>query len=134
MVEKARPSNAQGASMGKHEMGPAERKDLDAINRVFAKFFNGIRVSDSPDGPQSERRNKYLYWETADQWMFCYTPWKDDDGWYYAFTYKPFGKGSRSGDPSQWRLIDKVRFRKRRSAEARTVKRYIKRTKMLRDK
>lgn len=136
-VGKARPWNARSASMTEHEMTEAERKARDAANRVFTDFFNNLVADYFPAPPREGRRkNKYIYWQTPDQWMFCYTPWKDRDGWYYAFTYKPVGKGSRNGNAREWRMVkgSKVRLRKRKLAMKRALNRYYKRKKMLEEK
>ncbi len=57
--------------------------------------------------------------------LYCWTPWKATNGWYYAWTYKPYGKGSRSGNPTRWRAVDKSRYRKRKLATRAAYRRYI---------
>src|SRR5690349_15678157 len=49
--------------------------------------------------------------------MFCYTPHADKDGNYWCFTYRPFGKGSRSGTARQWKLMSLVRCARRKIAD-----------------
>lgn len=45
-------------------------------------------------------------------------------GWFYSFTYKPVGKGARTGKATEWRLDNKSkrRHRKRKDAKARALK------------
>lgn len=45
-------------------------------------------------------------------------------GWYYSFTYRPIGPGSRSNRATTWRLYEEgmVRHRKRKDAKARALK------------
>lgn len=53
--------------------------------------------------------NLYLYFTGKSGAMYCYTPHKDVDGYYYVWTYAPRGKGSRSGKPERWVMKQVVR-------------------------
>ncbi len=73
-------------------------------------------------------RNQYLYYEVnkgskKGTWH-CYTPWKDTKGRYWTFTYKPVGKGSRTGKATKFRLVDLVSFKKRKLAHKRALDRF----------
>lgn len=70
-------------------------------------------------------KNQYRYFEHKG-WMFCYTPWSATNGKYYCWTYKPFGEGSRTGNPSKWKMINLIGFRKRKTAKQRAYDRYCK--------
>lgn len=92
-----------------------------ALNRWMAQFFYDV----SPE--QTGRRNhrSYIYWESPDLRMFCYTPWKDRLGNYFTWVMKPVGKGSLSGKPRQWKQVGKrVRSRKRKTARKRARTRF----------
>jgi hypothetical protein len=64
-------------------------------------------------------QNKYLYYRGKSGAQYCYTPHKDTRGYYWCWTYKPRGKGSRSGKPQHWKLTNLVRFSRRNKAKAR---------------
>lgn len=65
------------------------------------------------------RSPRYRYFG-HDGWMYCWTTEKLSDGKYHAFTYKPVGKGARSGEARRWRATGKdVGFRQRNKAKAR---------------
>ena len=70
------------------------------------------------------REPRYIYWE-CDGYMFCWTTEKDRSGKYYAFTYRPYGKGART-NPTRWKLTQKTAFAKRRIAKARAYDRLVK--------
>lgn len=110
-----------------HKMTPAERKALSEINRRLNEYFGG-RLGD-PDYEHGQgRRNKtdYIYWESPDQRMFCYTPWKDANGDYWTWVWKPYGRGSHSGKATKWKRVGKrVRSRKRKTAKKRAHTRYM---------
>lgn len=113
--------------MEDREMTPAERRATDAANRIFADILGDFFPAPPRRGRQ---RRKYHYYQTPDQWRFCYTPWKDVNGDYFTFIYKPYGKGSQSGKAIRWRMKDKVRARTRKTAKARAYKRYQRRLKI----
>lgn len=85
-------------------------------------------------GPKNERiqfrlkpgQRTYRYLEGPRGEMYCWTPHKSTEGWYYAYTMQPYGKGSRSGNPTQWRARQRVRYRKRISCKQTAVRRYLK--------
>lgn len=74
------------------------------------------------------RQAKYRYFEnTKTKEMFCWSVEKVN-GKYAAWNYTPYGKGSRSGSPSKWKLKKRVNFSKRKAAKARAWKRFQKST------
>lgn len=109
--------------MEKHEPTEAERRAVEAANRIFAGLLSEV----FPSGPARTSRNKFLYWETPDQRLYGYTPWKDSNGDYFTLVYKPVGKGSQSGKARRWKLIERVCARTRKTAKARAYKRYQRR-------
>lgn len=116
MVEKARPWNARDATMGEHEMDSAEQKALDSANTILNNMFAGKGTN---------RRTDYICFESPDQRMFCYTPWKDSGGDYWTWVMKPIGKGAKSGNATRWLNVGKAfRSRKRKTAKARAFRRY----------
>lgn len=56
---------------------------------------------------------------------FGWTTERDDKGKFYAFTYAPIGKGSKSGKPTKWKLTHKVAFATRKAARARAESRLM---------
>lgn len=74
-------------------------------------------------------RNLYRYYEDRKtKTQYCTTTVKDIKGWYWTWTYKPIGPGSRSGKAKRFKLVNLVRFRKKKDAIARAEKRYNKAT------
>ena len=55
--------------------------------------------------------------------LYCYTAHADTNGNYWCWTYKPTGKGSRSGQAKRWKLTDLVRCAKRKTAHAKALHR-----------
>lgn len=112
----------------------------EALNRHFAKVFGDIfpsytsfRGLSYDDGTPVQfdlgndgRKKPYRYYAGENKARYCYTPWQDTRGWYWAFTYAPRGKGSRSGDPERLTIVDAVKFRKRKAAKSRARARFEK--------
>jgi len=71
------------------------------------------------------RQPRYRYFEGPHKEMYCWTT-ERVNGKYICFDYIPYGKGSRSGNPTQWKLKNKIKFAKRKVAKARALKRYLK--------
>lgn len=122
--------------MSDHEMSDVERRAMEAANRVYkdllAKYFTPVpNVVISPAGTRIHLKGKashsYRYYESDDGWRFAYTPWKDENGDYFYWTYKPVGRGARSGDPTKWKAINIVSTRKRKTAKEWAYRRYQKR-------
>jgi len=61
----------------------------------------------------------YRYFKGAAGEMFCYTPHADIIGYYWVWTYKPIGKGSRSGKARRFKMTHLIRCAKRRTAKER---------------
>lgn len=106
----------------------------DRLNQRFAELVGDSPSLSSLFGggsfatiPNARNKRSYRYFEHK-QHMYCYTPWKDTDGKYWAWTYKPYGKGSQSGEAKKWRAVQKVSFSKRKLAHKRAEARYIKST------
>lgn len=113
--------------MSEHEMSDAERKALSETNRALNRWMNEKLSRDLDDEmyAHGRKRHDYIYWEAPDQRMFCYTPWKDENGDYWTWVMKPFGKGARSGKATRWKQVGKkVRSRKRKTARKRAYTRY----------
>lgn len=119
----------------------AMQRQNDALNKHFAKVFGDIFPSYTSfrglaydDGTAVQfnlgsdgHKNPYRYYEDENtKARYCYTPWKDTRGFYWAFTYAPRGKGSRSGDPERLTIVDAVKFRKRKAAKSRARARFEK--------
>jgi hypothetical protein len=68
----------------------------------------------------------YRYFEGASGALYCWTVFPCDRGRYYAFTYRPIGRGSRSGKATHWRMVDLVAFARRNRAKARAAERLAK--------
>ena len=102
------------------------------VGQVFGNLCDAV-----PDGKRwvslpgghtaelSDSQRSYRYYRHEGR-MFCYTPWKDTEGWYWAWDYKPIGKGARTGNPSRWKGINPVKFRTRKKAMKRAEDRYSK--------
>jgi hypothetical protein len=65
--------------------------------------------------------HNYLYYTGPRGEMYCYSPHPDTKGNYWVWTYKPIGKGSRSGKPHRWNLSNLVRCAKRKTAKAKAI-------------
>lgn len=105
--------------MPEHEMNEAERMALSKANQALNKWMQAFL------GQDNRGRNDYIYWETPDQRMFCYTPWKDRNGDYFTWVMKPHGRGARSGNAQKWKRVGKVvRSRTRKTARKRALTRY----------
>jgi hypothetical protein len=106
----------------------AEQKALDAANRVYGKFLNDYigylgqtrsgrvrwlnwRTPGNTDVRLMGNQQPFHFWETEDGWQFGYTPWKDVNGDYWYWTWKPVGKGSQSSKATQWKAINVVKTR-----------------------
>lgn len=115
--------------MPEHKMNDVERKAVDDFDRVMNKLLWGLLADDTEHGSvhRGGHRNRrdYLYWETPDQRMFCYSPWKDANGDYFTWVMKPVGRGAKSGDAEHWKRVGKVvRSRTRKTAKKRARARY----------
>jgi hypothetical protein len=124
------------------DMSEADKAKLRKLNagmnailqEHFAEFlpkirgFSGLMDDGKPvEWDLKPGRHLYLFYENKrTKARYCYTPWKDTKGWYWAFTYAPRGKGSRSGDPDRLVVTDAVKFRKRKTAVSRAYARYCK--------
>lgn len=74
------------------------------------------------------REPNYRYFESRldkKQRMFCWTT-ERVNGKFACWTYATYGKGSRSGNATRWKMRGKVLFNKRKDAKARAYKRYLK--------
>jgi hypothetical protein len=125
MAAGTRPLNARGASMDE-----AERKAAREASRILNQFLRKqLAFDEGPEGPEhgrGRRRHHYHYFESPDQRMFCWTPWKDQNGNYWTWVMKPVGRGSRSGKAKFWKRVGKrVRSRTRKTAKKRAHTRYI---------
>ncbi len=102
--------------------------EIPGMADLLKKMTGGMR---GPEGELIEFKLKrdqhsYLYYEGPRGEMYCYTPWKSTLGWYYAYTMQPYGKGSQSGNATQWRARNVVRFRKRNLAKKTALHRLYK--------
>lgn len=102
----------------------------DILPRIpYYRGFGGLTYDDGKPVSWSlkEEQNLYRFWtDEKTGARYCYTPWKDTRGYYWAFTYAPRGKGSRSGDPERLVVIKGVKFRKRKLAKQRAYNRWSK--------
>jgi len=71
------------------------------------------------------RQPNYRYFGDPKGVKYCWST-ERVNGKYLCFDYVPFGKGSRSGNPTQWEPKNRVEFAKRKVAKARAYKRYLK--------
>lgn len=71
------------------------------------------------------RQARYRYYRGPRGEMYCWST-ERIRGKYVCWTYQPYGKGSRSGDPTKWRQRDRVTFSRRKKAKARAYQRYQK--------
>ena len=110
--------------VAQYNPGPAVTKLLnDLMADAYAmRRADGSRIHITV----SRGGNVYRYFEGRNGVMFCWTVRPCDRGLYYAFTYQPVGKGSRSGKAKRWRLVDLVSFRHRNKAKERASARHTK--------
>ena len=89
--------------------------NMETAGRVIVLEFLEYEDGTKARFERQDGRNLYLYYEDQkrpDVW-YCYTPWADTKGWYWAFDKKKDGT---------IRLA--VKFRKRKAAKARAYSRY----------
>lgn len=119
--------------MGENGMTEVSREANEALARIIENSPLRELFTPSFTGPKGERvefslrKNQHVQsWITGPKGeLYCWTPWKATNGWYYAWTYKPYGKGSRSGNPTRYKAVDKSRYRKRKLATRAAYRRYI---------
>jgi hypothetical protein len=119
----------------------AERKAMNEANRLFSNVFakvlaQSLQFDQGPEGPEhgEHRRNRFRYFESPDHRMFCWTPWKDSNGDYWTWVFKPVGRGAKT-KPRQWKRVGKrVRSRTRKTAKKRAHTRYMNWLKYLRNR
>ena len=113
------------------EESQAISEQSEALDQAFAKIFGEVfsdhtqlRGLTQKDGSPvrfnvEAGKNLYRYFAhpTTDK-EYCWTPWKDTNGWYWAFNYVP--KGNRL------LVRDGVKFRKRKAAKQRATDRFNK--------
>lgn len=119
--------NARGASMGETygTRTEAERKALSEINRALNRLLLGDQGPEGPEHGSGRQKYAYRYFESPDHRMFCWTPWKDQNGDYWTWVMKPVGRGAKT-KPRLWKRVGKrVRARKRKTAKKRAHTRYI---------
>ena len=67
-------------------------------------------------------------WRTEDGWLVEYTTSRvrhgSLDGLFACFVYEPYGRGSRSGKPQQWKRAKTERCDTRREAKQRALMHY----------
>lgn len=129
--------------MPDREMSGPERAALDNLNRVFSKLYGDVfglptdipegydRVVTLPGGTNiylKDGQHAYLYYE-HEQWRFCYTPWKDENGHYWSWVYQPIGPGSQSGKAKKWKMTKVLRSSKRKTAQGRAERMWEQRRK-----
>ena len=68
-------------------------------------------------------QHSYLFYTGPDGEQYCYTPHPDTEGRYWAWTYKPVGKGARTGKARRFKMIERVQFSHRNKAKARALAR-----------
>ena len=68
----------------------------------------------------------WLYYQVPKGKQHCYTPWKDTEGRYWAFTLVPKGPGARTGKAKKWALRNEVSFTTRKAAKQRALDRFYK--------
>lgn len=126
-------------------MSQIERRAMEAANRVWNKALANMAWADAPEGTEhiarlpngrriflkGSQRHSYRYFESSDGWQFCYTCWKDENGDYWSWVYKPVGKGARSGDPERFKMIKLLSARKRKIALARAERMLNRREQMV---
>lgn len=115
-------------------MNKYEQKALEAANRIIADMGLGLPLSTpgmravrNPGGGVTHLRDgqsPFLYYKGPRGELYVYTPWKDQDGNYWTWTYQPKGKGSRSGDPERWVASHITQARSRKTAHKRARHRY----------
>jgi len=68
-------------------------------------------------------QHTYLFYAGPNGEQYCYTPHPDTEGRYWAWTYKPVGRGARSGTATRFKMIDRVKLAHRNKAKARALAR-----------
>lgn len=103
--------------------------DLSDLNELVGKLWADVTALRDPDTGHSiifklkPNQHAYNYYAGPRGEMFCYTSHPDTAGNYWAWTYQPIGKGSRSGDPHQWKVERLVKCARRKTAIDRALKR-----------
>ena len=103
----------------------------EELNQAFAKLFGDVFPSYRQflglaygDGTAvrfevDSGKNLYRYYaHPTTEKEYCWTPWKDTRGWYWAFNYVPKG--------NKLLVKDAVKFRKRKAAKQRATDRFNK--------
>ena len=116
----------------RYPMSPGLRTLLnDLVSDIYAmRRADGSRIRITV----SKGANTYRYFEGTRGAMYCWTVRPCDRGLYYAFTYQPVGKGSRTGSARRWRLVDLVSFAHRNKAKARAEARHDRELRLLKKK
>lgn len=104
---------------------------VDRLNRMMADILGDMGLS-SPAGSYGptgtfiahppERRVMHYY--QLESVMFAYTSYPDQEGKYFAWTYKPKGPGSRTNKAKRWVAKDVASFRHKSAAKRRAYDRY----------
>jgi len=69
------------------------------------------------------RVTRWRYFEGPRGELYCWNTERLPNGKFACWTYQPYGKGSRSGNPTRWRIRNRVEFARRKVAKARAFKR-----------
>jgi hypothetical protein len=93
--------------------------ELDKVNQQFNNVMSDVFPELYVQSP------RYAYWNGPRGEMYCYTT-EPINGKFVCWTYKPVGKGARSGKPKRWEMTDRVEFARRKVAKARAYGRYLK--------
>lgn len=129
-----------------NDMSDVEKKALSEMNRILNERLNDVLMPrartygqgdtfevlggfNDPEGDEvfwqlKPGRHPYNYYEGNDKSRYCFTPWKDSKGWYWAFNFQAV-KNKATGRIVNYRLEKQVRFRKRKLAKARAEKRVL---------
>lgn len=100
----------------------------DALAGLLGSFYalKNPKTGNAIEFKVKKREHTFNYFLSRKGDLFCYTPHPDVDGNFWCFTYKPIGKGSRSGKAIQWKAIDLVRCAKRKTAKDKALARWSK--------
>lgn len=98
----------------------------DRLNRMMADILGDVGGAGTygPTGTlimALKGKSVYHYYSVGTH-KFAYTSYPDVNGDYFAWTYKPKGKGSRT-DPQRWVAKDIVSFKHKGKAMRRAEKR-----------
>ncbi len=85
------------------------------------KVWGAILAAEPALAALFSRQPAYRYWTDPRGYRYCWTTERMSDGKYAAFTYRPVGKGSRSGKATRFKLAREVHFRTRRAAKQRAA-------------